>query len=65
MAYSTELQRVVQYLKAGGKIAPPKGTAVPSAPTATPLALPNLNAPSEPAKAAVKPSKTGKASGRP
>jgi hypothetical protein len=50
MAYTTQLQQVIQYLKQGGKIKPPAGAAGASQPSPAPAALPFGNKPSEAGK---------------
>jgi len=58
MAYTTELQRVVQYLKAGGKIKPPAGALQAQAAAPTPTPGPFVGVVSDaakPAKAQAKP----------
>jgi hypothetical protein len=52
MAYTTQLQQVIQYLKQGGKLKPPAGAAGASPASPTPPALPYGNKPSEVGKPA-------------
>ena len=46
MAYTTNLQQVLQYLKAGGKLQPAAGAGAVGTPQTQPPALPFGNAPS-------------------
>ena len=59
MAYTTQLQQVIAYLKNGGKITPPTGP-VPVMPQVQPPALPFGNTPVGAAKPGKPPPKVSK-----